>query len=251
MAPTRLAARRAMAPTRLAARRAMAPRHTLRAPFSTAEDPRQKAIDAATAFVVKVGRVREGRDYSEAVARGVVDALLDPSSGVSPSALMPTLQALAGSYEIGEDNGLDALAEAVEREVLANSGREKVHCVVRGPGGEGEAFRVEAFEGTSLYDVIRRGGDSGARTLQEYLECACSGVMACSTCHVYVADAWAGKVGEPCDAELDMLDLAADPRPTSRLGCQIVLSKELDGVELEVPADANNLMDHIPFEDHA
>jgi 2Fe-2S ferredoxin len=73
--------------------------------------------------------------------------------------------------------------------------------------------------------------------------------MACSTCHVYVADAWAGKVGEPCDAELDMLDLAFDPQPTSRLGCQLTLSRDLDGLRLAIPDDAHNLMDDIPFDD--
>ena len=47
------------------------------------------------------------------------------------------------------------------------------------------------------------------------------------------------------------LDLAADPKPTSRLGCQLVLSAELDGLEFDLPREANNLMDHIPFEDRA
>ena len=48
---------------------------------------------------------------------------------------------------------------------------------------------MSAYEGTSLYDVVRRGEDDGARA-QSYLECACSGAMACSTCHVYVAPEW-------------------------------------------------------------
>jgi 2Fe-2S ferredoxin len=85
--------------------------------------------------------------------------------------------------------------------------------------------------------------------LRDHLECACSGVMACSTCHVYVAPAWWDRVGAPCEAELDMLDLAHEPSDYSRLGCQLVFSRALDGLELSLPSDSNNLMDDIPFED--
>ena len=60
---------------------------------------------------------------------------------------------------------------------------------------------------------------------------------------------WFQAVGEPSEAELDMIDLAHDPAETSRLGCQLVLSAELDGLEVKIPGRANNLMDHIPFPD--
>ena len=213
---------------------------------AAANAQRDAQLEEATAFVVRVGAVREGKTYSRDVAEGVVAALADPSSGVSLSALLPTLKQLAGAYEIGEDNGLDALAAAVEREVNERAGKQLVHCSIKAGSA---SFDVSAYEGTSLYDVVRRGEDDGARALQSYLECACSGVMACSTCHVYVAPEWFSRVGEPCEAELDMLDLAHEPRENSRLGCQLVFTPELDGLELEVPDGANNLMDHIPFED--
>jgi len=219
----------------------------LRAPSSNAASATRDAqLEEATKFVIQVGAVREGKTYSRAVAEGVVAALADPSSGVPLSALLPTLKQLAGAYEIGEDNGLDALAAAVEREVNERAGKQLVHCSVKAGSA---SFDVSAYEGTSLYDVVRRGEDEGARALQSYLECACSGVMACSTCHVYVAPEWFSRVGEPCEAELDMLDLAHEPRENSRLGCQLVFTPDLDGLELEVPDGANNLMDHIPFED--
>ena len=80
------------------------------------------------------------------------------------------------------------------------------------------------------------------------LECACSGVMACSTCHVYIAPGWFERVGPPGEDEQDMLDLAHEPRDTSRLGCQLVLRPDLEGLVVEVPRGANNLFDHIPFE---
>lgn len=60
---------------------------------------------------------------------------------------------------------------------------------------------------------------------------------------------WFEAVGDPSEAELDMIDLAFDPVDTSRLGCQLVLSPELDGLEVKIPGRSNNLMDHIPFPD--
>ena len=81
-------------------------------------------------------------------------------------------------------------------------------------------------------------------------DCACNGKLACSTCQVIVEPGhWYEQVGEPCDAELDMLELAYNPQPTSRLGCQIVLSENLDGMIVEIPQGVHNLFDHIPFED--
>lgn len=111
------------------------------------------------------------------------------------------------------------------------------------------AFEVEALEGTSLTDVAKFGEGEGATTLGEYIECACSGIMACSTCHVIVDNEWFEKVGKPCEAEQDMLDLAYSPRDTSRLGCQIVLDATLDGLVVKIPRGANNLMDFVPFQD--
>jgi len=111
------------------------------------------------------------------------------------------------------------------------------------------AFEVEALEGTSLTDVAKFGDGEGASTLGEYIECACSGIMACSTCHVIVDDQWFQKVGEPTEAEQDMLDLAYSPRDTSRLGCQIVLDQKLEGLVVKIPKGANNLMDFVPFQD--
>jgi 2Fe-2S ferredoxin len=97
--------------------------------------------------------------------------------------------------------------------------------------------------------VAKFGTGEGASTLGEYIECACSGIMACSTCHVVVDEKWFDKVGPPCEAEQDMLDLAYSPRDTSRLACQIVLTKEWDGLVVKLPKGANNLMDFVPFED--
>ena len=68
------------------------------------------------------------------------------------------------------------------------------------------------------------GDGQGSDLLSEYLECACSGVMACSTCHVYVeSEETRCVLGDPSEDEEDMLDLAFERKDAlSRLGCQII-----------------------------
>lgn len=65
----------------------------------------------------------------------------------------------------------------------------------------------------------------------------CGGGLACATCHCYVDEAWAGKVGGPSsDDERDMLEsAAAEVRPTSRLSCQIEITPDLDGLVVRLP----------------
>ncbi|MBK5911621.1 2Fe-2S ferredoxin [Rhodothalassium salexigens] len=63
------------------------------------------------------------------------------------------------------------------------------------------------------------------------MEGTCGGQMACATCHVILGDAWIDAVPPPSDEELDMLALAPDVEPGSRLGCQIVVTEALDGLE--------------------
>lgn len=59
--------------------------------------------------------------------------------------------------------------------------------------------------------------------------------MACSTCHVYLADAWFDRVPPASADEEDMLDLATGVARTSRLACQIELTDALDGIEVRIP----------------
>ena len=101
----------------------------------------------------------------------------------------------------------------------------------------------------SLTDVAKFGDGEGASVLGEMIECACSGIMACSTCHVVVQSEWFDKVGKPSEAEQDMIDLAYNPKETSRLGCQIILKADLENAVFKMPRGANNMMDFIPFED--
>lgn len=73
------------------------------------------------------------------------------------------------------------------------------------------------------------------------LEGACEGSLACSTCHVVVEDQEKYDIlPEPDDDENDMLDLAFALTDTSRLGCQIIAAKELDGLRVRIPSATRN-----------
>ncbi|XP_075899645.1 ferredoxin-2, mitochondrial isoform X2 [Nelusetta ayraudi] len=80
------------------------------------------------------------------------------------------------------------------------------------------------------------------------LEGACEASLACSTCQVYVSDAHFDKLPEPEEREDDMLDMAPMLQENSRLGCQIILTRELDGMELTMPKVTRNFYvdGHVP-----
>ena len=67
------------------------------------------------------------------------------------------------------------------------------------------------------------------------IDADCGGAMACATCHVYVKDEWFNKIPKAEDAEVDMIDMAYEPKKNSRLSCQIIVSDELDGLEITTP----------------
>jgi 2Fe-2S ferredoxin len=74
------------------------------------------------------------------------------------------------------------------------------------------------------------------------IEGACEGSLACSTCHVIVDPEWYELLKEASDDEEDMLDLAFGLTQTSRLGCQIIMSEELDGLTVKLPQATRNMM---------
>ncbi|MFN3232673.1 MAG: ferredoxin family 2Fe-2S iron-sulfur cluster binding protein [Alphaproteobacteria bacterium] len=74
------------------------------------------------------------------------------------------------------------------------------------------------------------------------MEGACEGSMACSTCHVIVDEAYYNRLPEPTIEEEDMLDLAEGLRLTSRLGCQLILTDDLDGLIVKLPSSTTNMM---------
>lgn len=99
---------------------------------------------------------------------------------------------------------------------------------------EGNEHRIGANRGDNLL-TIAQGNDID-------MEGACGGSCSCSTCHVIVEDNEIfNKIPEATDDENDMLDLAFGLTETSRLGCQIELSKELDGLRVKLPSMTRNL----------
>ena len=68
------------------------------------------------------------------------------------------------------------------------------------------------------------------------IDADCGGGMACATCHVYVQEDWFSNLSNKSDGEEDMIDMAFEPKKNSRLSCQIVVSDELDGLEVNIPS---------------
>jgi 2Fe-2S ferredoxin len=99
---------------------------------------------------------------------------------------------------------------------------------------DGSRKEVEAPEGLSVLEIAHRN--------KIELEGACEGSLACSTCHIVVAPEWYDKLSDASEDEEDMLDLAFGLTSTSRLGCQIIMTKELDGLVVTLPAATRNMM---------
>ena len=100
---------------------------------------------------------------------------------------------------------------------------------------EGEKVTVTAPEGDNLLDIVINN-DIDIDGFG-----ACEGTLACSTCHVVLSQEDFDRLpDEATDEELDMLDLAFGLTETSRLGCQVCVSKELSGITVRVPEGVND-----------
>ena len=67
------------------------------------------------------------------------------------------------------------------------------------------------------------------------IDADCGGSMACATCHVYVEEKWFNKIPKAEEAEVDMIDMAFEPKKNSRLSCQLIISEELNGLTVTTP----------------
>jgi 2Fe-2S ferredoxin len=97
-----------------------------------------------------------------------------------------------------------------------------------------EVITIDAPEGISLLEVAHQNNIE--------LEGACEGSLACSTCHIIIEPDFYEKLNPASDDEEDMLDLAFGLTHTSRLGCQILVEKKLDGMNIIVPSTTRNIM---------
>ncbi|MET4697731.1 2Fe-2S ferredoxin [Constrictibacter sp. MBR-5] len=99
---------------------------------------------------------------------------------------------------------------------------------------DGRKRDVEPQSGLTILEI--------ARKFDIDIEGACEGSLACSTCHVIVDPEWSERLDEPSEDEEDMLDLAFGLTPTSRLGCQITVTDDLDGLVVSLPSETRSAM---------
>ena len=93
----------------------------------------------------------------------------------------------------------------------------------------GKKHTIDVANGLSIMEGAVQNNIPG-------IDADCGGAMACATCHVYVKDEWLNKIPKAEDAEVDMIDMAYEPKKNSRLSCQLIVSDELDGLIITTPA---------------
>ena len=98
---------------------------------------------------------------------------------------------------------------------------------------DGTEQTVDAPSGISVLEIAHKHSVP--------LEGACEGSLACATCHVVVDPSWYAKLKSATEEEEDMLDLAFGLTHTSRLGCQIMMSDELNGLRVTLPSATRNI----------
>ncbi|WWC71227.1 uncharacterized protein I206_105180 [Kwoniella pini CBS 10737] len=116
--------------------------------------------------------------------------------------------------------------------------------ITRPEPGTGIKLTFKDSKGNEIKTIEGNEGDDLLSLAHEYdvdLEGACEGSVACSTCHVVIDPKHYDMLPEPDDEENDMLDLAFGLEDTSRLGCQVKLTKELDGLTATLPSATRNM----------
>ncbi len=99
---------------------------------------------------------------------------------------------------------------------------------------DGTRHEVEAPVGLSVLEIAHRNDID--------IEGACEGSLACSTCHVIIVEEDYERLSVATEDEEDMLDLAFGLCKTSRLGCQIIMTEELDGLTVNLPQETRNFL---------
>ena len=92
-----------------------------------------------------------------------------------------------------------------------------------------EKKNIEVKENSTILDVARKENIE--------LEGSCEGSLACSTCHILISNTWISKLKRPTREERELLEILPNIKENSRLGCQIKITKELDGIEISLPID--------------
>lgn len=93
---------------------------------------------------------------------------------------------------------------------------------------DGTKRTIEVKEGTTVMEGAIHNSVPG-------IDAECGGACACATCHVKVDERWVERVGPASEMERSMLEFVGNAEPTSRLSCQIRVTKELDGLVVYTP----------------
>ena len=93
---------------------------------------------------------------------------------------------------------------------------------------QGNSKTIEVEKGLSVMEGAIQNNIPG-------IDADCGGSMACATCHVYVEEKWLSKLPQAEEGEIDMIDMAFEPKKNSRLSCQLIVSDEMDGLEVTTP----------------
>ena len=177
-----------------------------------------------SAATIKIEKLREylssKKNYKHEDCEGIIKTLKKSGLPVNIS----TARSLG-------DEGLTALVDSLHAQKKSTAGRAEIAVHVNVPH-ERHRFTVQCYEGDTVQDIAEND-----EMVSGYLAFACTGNMACSTCHCILDAESFEKLEPPSAAEEDMLDMAADLRPTSRLGCQIQL---YDGIEITIPENVHD-----------
>ena len=92
----------------------------------------------------------------------------------------------------------------------------------------GKSHKIDVANGLSVMEGAVENNIPG-------IDADCGGSMACATCHVYVKEDWFNRLPPKQEGEDDMLDQAYEPKKSSRLSCQIQVSDNLEGLEVNLP----------------
>ena len=93
---------------------------------------------------------------------------------------------------------------------------------------QGSSKTIDVEKGLSVMEGAIQNDISG-------IDADCGGSMACATCHVYVKEEWLNKIPKADEGEVDMIDMAFEPKKNSRLSCQLIITDDLDGLTVTTP----------------
>ncbi|XP_076301096.1 adrenodoxin-like protein 2, mitochondrial Ferredoxin 2 isoform X1 [Lasioglossum baleicum] len=146
-----------------------------------------------------------------------------------------TLLGVATHYSKCKNNAPLSSFQTIRQTSTTQPLCEKQEISITFVKANGEKINAKGKEGDSILDIVV----NNEIDLDGYG--ACEGTLTCSTCHlIFPKEVYDTLPDKPTDEELDMLDLAYELTDTSRLGCQIIMTKALDGIEVRVPSTLND-----------